>query len=124
MEIINSPELPQGNGHYSHAIKHNGLLFISGQLPIDPVTMAIPEGIAAQTSICLQKIESILTAAGSNRSDVLQVRIYVSDIELWDAVNERYGHFFGTHKPARCVVPTKALHFGSLIEIEAVAACN
>ena len=121
MKIISSPKIPIPNGHYSPVIEHLGILYLSGQLPVDPESKQIPDNIEGQTQLVLKKIELLLQESGSSRNKVLQVRIYLSDIALWDKVNQVYSNFFGEHKPVRCVVPTKELHFGSLIEIEAIA---
>ena len=121
MEIIQSPDMPASNGHYSQCIKHNGILYLSGQLPRDRDTRQIPSTIEEQTDLVLQHVETILKAAGSGKNKVLQARIYVSDIELWDQVNERYRIFFDSHKPTRCIIPTRDLHFGCLIEVEVTA---
>jgi len=124
MEIITSPKLPESRGHYSQCIKHNGILYVSGQLPVDPVNKAVPVTIEAQTDLVLKKVETILAVAGSSKDQVLQVRIYISDIDLWGRVNDRYSVFFGNHKPVRCIIPTRELHFGCLIEIELTAVVN
>ena len=113
--------MPQANGHYSQCIEHKGMLYLSGQLPITPGTREIPDGIKKQAGQALLNMDNILKAAGSSRDKVISVRVYVSDISLWDDVNEVYSSFFGTHKPVRCVIPVKELHFGCLIEIEAAA---
>ena len=122
MKIIKSGNIPPANGHYSQCIEHNGILFLSGQLPVDPESRQIPEGIREQMLLALANVENILTAAGSSREKVISVRIYVSDISLWDEVNNVYRLFFGSHKPARCVVPAGPLHFGSLVEVEVTAS--
>ncbi len=116
--------MPVSNGHYSQIIEHNGVLYLSGQLPIEQITKTIPATIEAQTDLALKNIETILKEAGSSKSNVLQVRIYISNIDLWDKVNERYSVFFENHKPVRCVIPTSELHFGCLIEIEVTAVLN
>ncbi len=121
MQIINTPGMPASNGHYSHCIKHNGLLYLSGQLPRDTKNKEVPESIDEQTDLALNNAEQILKEAGSDRNDILQMRLYISNIELWDKVNERYKVFFGKHKPVRSIIPTRELHFGCLIEIEVVA---
>ena len=121
MKIIKTENMPPAAGHYSPCIEHNGLLYLSGQLPRDPETKLIPESIEKQTDLALKNVATILAEAGSSKDKVLQVRIYISNIDLWDAVNERYSLFFGDHKPARCVIPTRDLHFGCLVEIEATA---
>lgn len=124
MKIISTENMPVSNGHYSHCIEHNGILYLSGQLPIDPVTGKIPVTIEEQTLQALSNVKLILSEAGSSSDQVLQVRIYISDIGMWERVNKVYSVFFGTHKPARSVIPTLNLHFGSLIEIEAIAVIN
>ena len=121
MTIIQNDKMPQGKGHYSTCIGHNGILYISGQIPINQTDKSIPDGIDLQTKLVLQKLKNILEAAESNINKVLQVRIYLTDIQNWEKVNEIYVDFFGNHKPARCVVPTGPLHYGVLIEIEAIA---
>lgn len=121
MRIITSQKMPASNGHYSQCIEHNGLLYLSGQLPFDPMTRKMPEGIEKQTLQTLQNIALILEEAGSSIEKVIQVRIYIPQVELWNQVNQVYADFFGDHKPVRCVVPTRDLHFGALIEVEALA---
>ena len=78
--------------------------------------------IEAQTELALRNVEQILLAAGSDLSHVLQMTIYISEMELWDKVNEVYARVLGEHKPSRAIVPVKDLHFGTKIEIQAVAA--
>ncbi len=121
MEIIQTDKMPKSNGHYSQCIHHNGILYLSGQLPIDPYTKSIPKTIEEQTLQTLSNIELILNEAGSSKYEVLQIRIYISDILLWDKVNAVYSSFFEKHKPVRSVIPTRDLHFGCLIEIETTA---
>lgn len=121
MKIINTENMPQSNGHYSHCVEHNGILYIAGQLPLDPKTKAMPDGIVAQAHQVLSNLKLILTEAGSSVNQVMQVRVYIPDVELWGAVNEVYAEYFVDHKPARCVVPTRDLHYGALIELEATA---
>jgi reactive intermediate/imine deaminase len=113
--------MPRANGHYSHCIEHNGILYLSGQLPFDPETRIMPEGIVKQTEQVLKNVERILTEASSNKNKVLQVRIYIPNIENWGVVNELYAEFFGNHKPARCIIPTGELHYNAMIEIEVTA---
>ena len=121
MKIIQNEAMPKSNGHYSMCIEHNGLLYISGQLPFNPKDRTMPKGIEAQTLQTLQNLEVILVAAGSQKDKVIQMRIYVSDIELWPTVNKVYADFFDKHKPVRAVIPTGKLHYGALIEIEGIA---
>jgi 2-iminobutanoate/2-iminopropanoate deaminase len=123
MMEISTPDAPQPAGHYSQAVVHNGLVYVSGQLPIDPETGSKQVGsIEEQTEQALKNLAEILSAAESGLDQVLKTTVYVSDIQLWDRVNQVYASFFGDHRPARAVVPTRDLHFGFQIEIEAVAA--
>ena len=78
--------------------------------------------IEAQTELALRNVEAILIEANSDLNHVLQFTIYVSEMELWDKVNEVYARILGEHKPARAIVPVKDLHFGTKIEIQAIAA--
>ena len=112
----------ENKGHYSPGIISNGLLFISGQLSIDPDTRQVAQGgIEEHTRLALNNLDRVLKEAGVERSSVVQCRVYVSEIDDWDKVNVIYSEFFGEHKPARIVVPVSELHFGCLIEIEAIA---
>ena len=122
---VSTPSAPTPAGHYSQAIVYNGLIFVAGQLAIDPETGARHTGsIEEQTEQCLKNIGEILKAAGSDLSRVLKMTVYISDIELWSAVNAVYARVMGDHRPARAVVPVKELHYGFKIEIETVAATN
>ena len=104
---------------------HNGLVFVSGQLPINPQSdknKVDPIGtIEEQAEQALSNVRAILQAAGSGLDCVLKTTVYVSDISLWGRVNAVYARFFGEHRPARAVVPTRELHYGFQIEIEAIA---
>lgn len=109
-------------GHYSAATQKGNLLFISGQLPVDPFTGEGTSGdIAAETKQVLTNLDHVLEAAGAKKEDIMKVTIYISDISLWDTVNSLYKQYFGDHKPARAVVPTNQLHYGYSIELEAIA---
>ncbi|HXG84565.1 MAG TPA: RidA family protein [Pyrinomonadaceae bacterium] len=123
MEKVQIENAPAPKGHYSPAIVHNGLIYVSGQLPRNATTGAVETGaIEAQTELALRNVEQILLAANSDLNHVLQMTIYVSDMELWDKVNDVYARVFGEHKPARAIVPVRDLHFGTKIEIQAIAA--
>ncbi|MFT5999667.1 MAG: 2-iminobutanoate/2-iminopropanoate deaminase [Neolewinella sp.] len=123
MKIIENKYIPQPLGHYSSVVEHNGTLYLSGQLPM-ATDGSIPNGIEAQMKMVLAKLDHLLTHAGSDRNHVLQVRIYIPDVAYWEVVNTIYSDFFGTHRPARCVVPSRELHYGCLVELEAVAAVS
>jgi 2-iminobutanoate/2-iminopropanoate deaminase len=124
MTIITNDAIPKSNGHYSQCVEHNGLLYLSGQLPLEFETKQMPKTIEEQTDLVLSNTEYILEKSNSCKNNILQVRVYIPNIDLWDKVNERYSMFFKNHKPARTIVPTNGLHFGSLIEIEVTAAIN
>jgi 2-iminobutanoate/2-iminopropanoate deaminase len=122
MKVIQPKNQPTPKGHYSPGIEHEGLIFVSGQLPMDLETREPFAGdIEKQTELALQNVEAVLKAAGSGLSHVLQMTIYVSDIELWGKVNETYARLMGEHRPARAIVPVKDLHFDTKIEIQAIA---
>ncbi|MFQ5568809.1 MAG: RidA family protein [Rhodothermales bacterium] len=125
MQPIQTPRAPAPAGHYSQAVVHDGLVYVSGQLPIDPNrdTQA-PGSIEDQTRQALHNVREILEAAGSSLGHVVQMTIYIADISLWSRVNAVYAEMMGEYRPARAVVPTKALHYGYMIEIQAVAATS
>lgn len=125
MKSILTPNAPAPAGHYSQAIVHNGIAYVSGQLPIDPRTGSKTVGsIESQTEQVIRNVEEILKAAGSGLDRILKVTIYISDVSLWGAVNTVYSRLLGPHRPARVVVPTKDLHYGFQIEMEAIAVAE
>ena len=122
MQSITTDAAPPPAGHYSQAVVHGGLVYVSGQLPIDPTSGKPRVGsIEDQTRLAIANLASILDAAGSGLTRVIKTTGYVSDIDLWARVNAGYAECLGEHRPARAVVPTRDLHFGCQIEIEAVA---
>lgn len=123
MEKIQVEGAPLPVGHYSHGIVHNGFVFVSGQLPMNQMTGEVENGsIEAQTELALRNVEAVLRQAGTDLNHVVQMTIYVSEMELWDKVNEVYARIMGAHRPARAIVPVKDLHFDTKIEIQAIAA--
>lgn len=120
-----SPDLaPPPSGHYSPGVVHNGLVYVSGQLPRvpgKPADFALPS-IEEQTRQALSNAEAVLQAAGSRRDLVLRATLYVSDISYWPAVDAEYASFFGDHRPARAIVPVGKFKNGFLIEIDMIAA--
>ena len=123
MEKIQPANTPEPEGHYSPGIVHKGLVYVSGQLPMDLVTREPFTGsIEEQTELALRNVEAVLHAAGSGLEHVIQMTIYVSEMELWGRVNETYARVMGEHQPARAIVPVNELHFGTQIEIQAIAA--
>jgi 2-iminobutanoate/2-iminopropanoate deaminase len=122
MHSIHTDAAPRPAGHYAQAVVHGGLVFVSGQLPVDPVSHEPVHGpVEEQTRRALANVEAILREAGSDLSRVLRTTVYVADIALWGRVNAAYAEVFGDHRPARAVVPVPELHHGVLVEVEAVA---
>ena len=125
MQIIYTPNAPEPLGHYAQATVHQGVVYVAGQLGINPATGQIcAESIEEQAQQALANIGAILQAAGSSLERVLRMTIYVSDVSLWGPVNGIYAQALGAHKPARAVVPVKELPMGAMIEISAIAAVN
>jgi 2-iminobutanoate/2-iminopropanoate deaminase len=125
METVATGNAPAPAGHYSQGMIHGGLVFVSGQLPIDPASGQPRIGsIEEQTQLAIANVSAVLEAAGSSLGRVIKTTVYVSDIGLWGRVNAVYAECFGDHRPARAVVPTRDLHFGCQVEIEAVAAID
>ena len=123
MKLLSNPSLSAPAGHYSPAVMHNGVVYVSGQLPRVPGKPDFtPPTIAAQTRQCLENAEAIFLAAGSRRDLVIKLTIYLSGIEHWQAVNAEVALFFGDHKPARSIIPVGAFRNGFLIEIDMIAA--
>jgi len=109
-------------GLYTPGIISGNMLYISGQLSRDPATGLIPEGgIGPETRQALQNLNLVLQAARLQPADVVMCRIYLPDVALWDTMNLEYARFFAEHKPARMVVPSGKLHYGCLVEVEAIA---
>jgi len=125
IRTIQTEKAPIPAGHYSQAVVYNGLVFVAGQLAIDPQTGERKLGsIEEQTEQALKNVSEILKAAGSDLKLVLKMTVFVTDIGLWERVNEVYSRVMGEHRPARAVIPTRDLHHGFLIEIEAIAATD
>ena len=117
-----SPNLPAPGGHYSHTATGQGLVFVSGQLPIRPDgTRLVDASFEDQARQALANLAAALELAGSGVPRLLQVRVYLDDMAHWPAFDRLYADWAGAHRPARAVVPTGALHFGLKVEIEAVA---
>ncbi|WP_216851177.1 RidA family protein [Acidisphaera sp. L21] len=120
---VQPADMPTPGGHYSPGVRHGDTLYISGQLGI---TSARPDAdavsVADQVATALGNAERIALAAGANRADFVKCTVFVSDVAYWAETNTAYAAFFGTHRPARSIVPCGALHYGSKVEIEAVVA--
>jgi len=118
---IETTKAPLPVGHYSQAVSSNGLLFISGQLPIHPTKGKLSNGsIEEQATQALENLLAIAETGGSSLERILKVTVFITDISLWDKVNKVYSSFFGEHKPARAIVPIGKLFDNMLVEIEAI----
>lgn len=112
-------------GHYSPGVVHNGLLYVSGQLSIDPNSASKPSGdIVKETQQALKNLDRVLKAAGTTKDNIIQCRLYTPDVVYWDDINNVYSEYFGDHRPSRIIVPSNTLHGGCLVEIEAIAICQ
>lgn len=120
---VNPPAMAAPGGHYSHAAVAGGLVFVAGQLPIAPDGRKLgDEPFETQARQVLANVRAALEGAGSSVAQLVQVRVYLADLDHWPAFNALYADWVGAHRPARAVVPVPALHFGLLLEVEAVAA--
>lgn len=110
-------------GHYSAAVIHQDTVYVAGQLPVNYAAgETLPQGgIEEQTLTALRNLEEVLIQSGSSVNKVLKTTVYISNIEYWATVNKVYAGFFGEHKPARTIVPISELHYGCLVEIDAIA---
>ena len=124
-EIIQTDRAPQAIGPYSQAVKANGLVFASGQIPIVPQTGEfIAGGIAEQTQQVLTNLTAVLEAAGSDLSKVVKTTVFLLDMQDFGAMNEVYGTFFGEDPPARATVQAARLPRDARVEIEAIALAS
>lgn len=123
MTLIETRDAPLPAGHYSQAVVANGFVFVAGILPIVPGgERTIPDGIEAQMRQVLANLRAILVAAGSDLHKLTSVQLFVPSMELWGAINAIYADALGAHRPARTVIPCGALHYGALVELNAIAA--
>lgn len=119
---IHTPNAPAAIGPYSQAVQAGSMLFVSGQIPIDPATGVFGgEDIVTQTRQSLTNVKNILEAAGYTMNDVVKTTVLLADIADFGAMNEVYAQFFMDNKPARAAFAVKDLPRGALVEIEAVA---
>jgi 2-iminobutanoate/2-iminopropanoate deaminase len=120
--IIATPNAPAAIGPYSQAVEANGMLFVSGQIPLDPATGKIVEGdIAVQTRRVMENIEAILEAAGYSFADVVKSTCLLSDMSNFKGMNEVYARYYPQNAPARAAFAVKELPLGVLVEIETIA---
>lgn len=120
-KIIHTEKAPKAIGPYSQAIEVNGMLFISGQVPVNPETGLIPDGITAQTEQVMKNISAILNEAGYTFDEVVKSTCLLSDMANFKAMNEVYGKYYASNPPARAAFAVRGLPLGALIEIETIA---
>jgi 2-iminobutanoate/2-iminopropanoate deaminase len=122
-KIVSTKNAPQAIGPYSQATIHGDVIYVSGQLPINPATGELFQGdISAQTTLVLQNIAAIVEAAGSNMEHMLKTTILLTDLSHFAQVNDAYAKFFPSNPPARACYQVAALPKGADIEIEAICA--
>lgn len=119
---ISTTNAPGAIGPYSQAIKTGDLLFISGQIPVNPADGSVPEGIKAQTAQSIANIKAILSEAGASIDNVVKTTVFLADMALFGDMNEVYAENFTAPFPARSAVAVKALPKGVLVEIETIAS--
>jgi reactive intermediate/imine deaminase len=123
LQLRNSPELFQPLGHYSHVVIYGGLAHISGQLPVDQHGTALSDqAFEVQARQVLQNLDQCLVTAETDRSRLISVCVYITDIEKWPAFDAVYTDWIGQHRPARAVAGANELHYGAAVEVHAVAA--
>ncbi len=121
MKIIETDNAPKAIGTYSQAVKVNGLLFISGQIPLDPSTMELVEGIENQINQVFENINQILKADGMDFSNVVKLSVLLEDLSHFEKVNEIMASIFSKPYPARAAYEVSKLPKGSSVEIETIA---
>ena len=122
MKLIDAAGCAAPGGHYSHAVDVDGLVFVSGQLPVTAQGHTLKDApFDAQAEQVLENCAVVLSAAGCALTDVVKTTAYVVGVENWPAFNQAYAQRMGAHTPARSVVPVPALHYGYLIEVEMIA---
>ncbi|MCA9817283.1 MAG: RidA family protein [Cyanobacteria bacterium HKST-UBA01] len=123
LATIHTDKAPQAIGPYSQAVKCNGLVFVSGQIPINPATGELLAGTAGEkTRLVMENIGRILEEAGTSFDKVVKTTIYLTDLNEFDEVNKIYGEFFSSHKPARATVQVARLPKDVSVEIDAIAS--
>ena len=121
-KVIFTEKAPAAIGPYSQAIAANGMVFLSGQLPVDPTTGEfVPGGVAEQTTQCFENIKSVLAAAGLTTANIVKTTVFLADMSLFAEMNAVYATYFDGDFPARSAFAVKALPKGALVEIESIA---
>ena len=121
-KVIFTEKAPAAIGPYSQAIEANGMVFLSGQLPVDPATGEFaPGGVTEQTTQCFENIKSILAEAGLTTANIVKTTVFLADISMFVEMNEVYASYFSGAFPARSAFAVKQLPKGALVEIESIA---
>jgi 2-iminobutanoate/2-iminopropanoate deaminase len=123
VKSISTNDAPAARGHYAQAIVHSGVVYVAGQLPLvpdEPQTVLV--SFEEQARQVIDNVIAILEAAGSGPELILKATVYIADVSHWPAFNAIYAQRLGEHKPARTVVPVAQLHYGYLVEMDAIAA--
>ncbi len=120
-KVISTDKAPAAIGPYSQAIEANGFVFASGQIPVDPATGQIPEGVEAQTRQSLENVVNLLAAAGVKPEDVVKTTVFIKDMNDFAKVNAIYAEYFKSDCPARACVEVARLPKDALVEVEAIA---
>ena len=121
-QVISTGDAPRAIGPYSQAIVHKGIAYLSGQIPLDPVTGQLVEGdIAAQTERVIENLKAVLEAAGSSLDRVLKTTVFLKSMGDFPKMNEVYGRYFGSSLPARSTIEAAALPRGAHVEIDCIA---
>ncbi|MGH9581727.1 MAG: RidA family protein [Bryobacteraceae bacterium] len=121
-EIVSSPRVPKPAGPYSPAVRANGMVFVSGQIPLDPQTGALVEGgIQAETARVLENMKTVLEAAGLSLQDVVKTTVFLKNLAEFGQMNEIYAKYFGANPPARSTIEVARLPRDCRIEMEAIA---
>jgi len=123
-KVIFTDKAPKPIGPYSQAVQSGNLLFISGQVPLNPVTGEISGDISGQTRQVLENLKSILLAAGATPTDVLKTTVFLKNLDDFNAMNAVYGEYFAGDAPARSSIEVSRIPRGALVEIEAIAVIN
>lgn len=121
-KVIYSEKAPAAIGPYSQAIEANGIVFVSGQLPIEAASGAMAQGIEGQAKQSLENIKHILEAAGLSMAHIVKTTVFLADMSLFGDMNKVYATYFEGDFPARCAFAVKALPKDALVEIECIAA--
>ena len=122
MDYIATDDAPKAIGPYSQAVREGNLVFLSGQIPLDPAAGELVQGdFAAQTRRVFENLQAVLTAAGATFSNVTRATVYLTDLGNFATLNGIYAEYFGDHKPARSTVGVAALPKGATVEIDLIA---